>query len=314
MPENHHHHPAPSGGHKRHQGHPSHHAHANHSRHGHHSVSSAPPSHQQARGGPKKTVPSSGGTVILRGPPEHSSLGADPLKRPPTAPAGVVVNNRGRRASGQQHQSHPHQHQEGSGGGVGGGEYLEGTGTPTPSEKVSRWHRDIYMMSPNGTVTTNHSAIAALAAATHGAIRAGGGGVGVGHQVLHPRQCLCEQCMAEFGTYKLYNQMLRSESQQQLSAAAPSSSTRAKHSSGQGQGGGSGVASDRNVPERKGEANERPPLTMSPVKEQSVDDNSSKDHVSFSTIKPKLLKSMECGDVTRCDTVSVQKAKLQQSR
>ena len=90
-----------------------------------------------------------------------------------------------------------------------GEEYLEGHGTPTPSEKVSRWHRDIFLMSPNGTVNNSSaSAIAALAAVTNGAMKGGG------HQILHPRQCLCEQCMAEFGTYKLYNQMLQQDKHQ----------------------------------------------------------------------------------------------------
>ena len=110
-------------------------------------MSSAPPTHQMPR--VKKVV---GGSVAVRGPQEPTSLGAEPQQKRP----------KGVRPQG------PH-------GGKEEGEYLEGHGTPTPSEKVSRWHRDIYMMSPNGTVTTNHSAIAALAAATHGAIRGQGG-------------------------------------------------------------------------------------------------------------------------------------------
>ena len=48
--------------------------------------------------------------------------------------------------------------------------------TPTPSEKVSKWHRDILLVSPN--------------------------------QNPHPRQCICDQCMAEYGTYRIYNQLL----------------------------------------------------------------------------------------------------------
>lgn len=59
-------------------------------------------------------------------------------------------------------------------------EHLEGHGTPTPSEKVSRWHRDIFLVSPNGQ-----------------------------HQQVHPRQCICDQCMAEYGTYKFYNQVMQ---------------------------------------------------------------------------------------------------------
>ena len=49
--------------------------------------------------------------------------------------------------------------------------------TPTPSEKVSKWHRDILLVSPN-------------------------------NQNPHPRQCICDQCMAEYGTYRIYNQLL----------------------------------------------------------------------------------------------------------
>ena len=57
-------------------------------------------------------------------------------------------------------------------GGGGGGS----PGTPTPSEKVSKWHRDILLVSPSGQT--------------------------------HPRQCICDQCMAEYGTYRIYNQLL----------------------------------------------------------------------------------------------------------
>ena len=68
--------------------------------------------------------------------------------------------------------------------------YLEGSGTPTPSEKVSRWHRDIFLVSPPGAGGS-------------------GGSGGRGHsQQVHPRQCLCDQCMAEYGTFKYYNDML----------------------------------------------------------------------------------------------------------
>ena len=37
----------------------------------------------------------------------------------------------------------------------------------------------------------------------------GGGGGGGGGQVVHPRQCICDQCMAEYGTFKFYNQILQ---------------------------------------------------------------------------------------------------------
>ena len=72
-------------------------------------------------------------------------------------------------------------------------EYLEDSGTPTPSEKVSQWHRDIFMVGPGGGKVEGGS---------------GGGGGGSG-QVVHPRQCICDQCMAEYGTFKFYNQILQ---------------------------------------------------------------------------------------------------------
>merc|ERR1712223_1132986 len=50
--------------------------------------------------------------------------------------------------------------------------------TPTPSEKVSKWHRDILLVSPPSA------------------------------QHPHPRHCICDQCMAEYGTYRIYNQLL----------------------------------------------------------------------------------------------------------
>ena len=27
--------------------------------------------------------------------------------------------------------------------------------------------------------------------------------------MVHPRQCICDQCMAEYGTFKFYNQILQ---------------------------------------------------------------------------------------------------------
>ena len=53
-----------------------------------------------------------------------------------------------------------------------------GNGTPTPSEKVSRWHRDIFLVSPSNSSQP------------------------------HPRHCVCDQCMSEYSTYKFYNQIL----------------------------------------------------------------------------------------------------------
>ncbi len=69
---------------------------------------------------------------------------------------------------------------EGDDGGGADGDGGDATGTPTPSEKVSRWHRDIFLVSPTQQATTGH----------------------------HPRQCLCQQCLAEYGTFKMYNEML----------------------------------------------------------------------------------------------------------
>ena len=67
--------------------------------------------------------------------------------------------------------------------------------TPTPSEKVSRWHRDIFMVR-------------------HGVI---GGCVSTApptrdHGPAHPRSCVCGQCMAEHGTYQYYNKRIRENS------------------------------------------------------------------------------------------------------
>ena len=61
--------------------------------------------------------------------------------------------------------------------------------TPTPSEKVSRWHRDILLVSPNPPGATAGAAQPA-------------------NNAPHPRQCICDQCMAEYGTYRIYNQLL----------------------------------------------------------------------------------------------------------
>ncbi len=62
------------------------------------------------------------------------------------------------------------------------GDLAHGLGTPTPSEKVSRWHRDIFLV--RGSSSNEHQ------------------------QQVHPRQCLCNQCMAELGTFKFYNERL----------------------------------------------------------------------------------------------------------
>ena len=56
--------------------------------------------------------------------------------------------------------------------------------TPTPSEKVSQWHRDIFLTTPAGI------------------------GESEVEQQVHPRQCVCDSCMTEYGTYKFYNNMM----------------------------------------------------------------------------------------------------------
>ena len=71
--------------------------------------------------------------------------------------------------------------------GVAPGHNNSSAETPTPSEKVSRWHRDILLVSPNTP---------------------GGAGAGANVNNPHPRQCICDQCMAEYGTYRIYNQLL----------------------------------------------------------------------------------------------------------
>ena len=71
--------------------------------------------------------------------------------------------------------------------GVAPGHNNSSAETPTPSEKVSRWHRDILLVSPNTP---------------------GGAGAGANANNPHPRQCICDQCMAEYGTYRIYNQLL----------------------------------------------------------------------------------------------------------
>ena len=60
-----------------------------------------------------------------------------------------------------------------------------GNGTPTPSEKVSRWHRDIFLVSPSTSSQQTPQ-----------------------QQQQHPRHCVCDSCMSEYGTYKVYNQIL----------------------------------------------------------------------------------------------------------
>ncbi|CAB4054214.1 unnamed protein product [Lepeophtheirus salmonis] len=74
--------------------------------------------------------------------------------------------------------------------------------TPTPSEKVSRWHRDIFLVSSptdgedGSTTNGNNVNKYKESPASH---------------ANHPRQCLCQSCMEEYGTYKLYNKILQNK-------------------------------------------------------------------------------------------------------
>ena len=56
-----------------------------------------------------------------------------------------------------------------------------------PSEKVSVWHQDIFMVTPR---------------------RLGGGQGMAGPE--HPRSCVCSSCLAQFGTYHYYRRAMQS--------------------------------------------------------------------------------------------------------
>jgi len=75
--------------------------------------------------------------------------------------------------------------------------------TPTPSEKVSRWHRDIFLVSPPSSNAAE----------------------------AHPRHCICDACMAEYGTFRLYNQLLREKAAENAPEGAPGNAAGAMSSS-----------------------------------------------------------------------------------
>ncbi len=102
----------------------------------------------------------------------------------------------------------------------------DGTGTPTPSEKVSRWHRDIFMVSPPTDKSNNSQ--------QHQQQQ---------QQQVHPRQCLCDQCLAEYGTFKLYNQMLGRNEKSAAAAVAAAAASAAAAADDSSEGGVVNVAS-----------------------------------------------------------------------
>jgi len=59
--------------------------------------------------------------------------------------------------------------------------------TPTPSEKVSIWHRDIFMVTPKQLKGRTSSSTA------------------------HPRSCVCRACLAQYGTYQYYSRAMRDQ-------------------------------------------------------------------------------------------------------
>jgi len=59
--------------------------------------------------------------------------------------------------------------------------------TPTPSEKVSIWHRDIFMVTPKQLKGRTSSATG------------------------HPRSCVCRSCLAAYGTYQYYSRAMRDQ-------------------------------------------------------------------------------------------------------
>ena len=63
-----------------------------------------------------------------------------------------------------------------------------------PSEKVSIWHRDIFMVTPRRMK------------GMRGAGGSGGGGGGGSRE--HPRSCVCPSCLAQYGTYHYYRRAM----------------------------------------------------------------------------------------------------------
>jgi len=76
--------------------------------------------------------------------------------------------------------------------------------TPTPSEKVSIWHRDIFMVTPKQLKGRTGSST-----------------------VPHPRSCVCRSCLAQYGTYQYYTRAMRD---QRETRTTPRESTRESRS------------------------------------------------------------------------------------
>ena len=64
-------------------------------------------------------------------------------------------------------------------------------GAQLPSEKVSIWHRDIFMVTPRRMKGMR-----------------GAGGSGGGGSREHPRSCVCPTCLAQYGTYRYYRRAM----------------------------------------------------------------------------------------------------------
>ena len=80
-----------------------------------------------------------------------------------------------------------------------------------PSEKVSIWHRDIFMVTPRRMKGVRGAS--------------GGSGVG-GGQREHPRSCVCATCLAQYGTYHYYQRAMH---ERRRSRRGNSSSSGVKH-------------------------------------------------------------------------------------
>ena len=80
-----------------------------------------------------------------------------------------------------------------------------------PSEKVSIWHRDIFMVTPRRMKGVRGAS--------------GGSGTG-GGQREHPRSCVCATCLAQYGTYHYYQRAMH---ERRRSRRGNSSSSGVKH-------------------------------------------------------------------------------------
>ena len=68
---------------------------------------------------------------------------------------------------------------------------ISSRGAQLPSEKVSIWHRDIFMVTPRRMKGMR-----------------GAGGSGAGGSREHPRSCVCPSCLAQYGTYHYYRRAM----------------------------------------------------------------------------------------------------------